>query len=167
MRKQEGGWRRRVSRGSSCPSRGHRRGRQRTYRGIHENCFYARFASSPDTTTTCARDDGRDDTAPYWTALRKYNGAPLLRCVHPNHDVGVGATPPPRSAPCAPPPSRLVPVGRLFFPILLSLVPPPPPGHSARNEDYPLTCLPLCRSPAVLAAPLVVVLLFLSSWSPF
>lgn len=48
---------------------------------------------------TCAREHGRDDTAPYWTALRKYNGAPLLRYVHPNHDVGVGATPPPRSAP--------------------------------------------------------------------
>lgn len=54
--------------------------------------FYARF-TSPDTTTTYARDGGRDDTAPYWTALRKYNGAPLLRYVHPNLDVGVGATP--------------------------------------------------------------------------
>jgi len=54
---------------------------------------FTRVSQDPDTITTCARDDGRDDTAPYWTALRKYNGAPLLRYVHPNLDVGVGATP--------------------------------------------------------------------------
>lgn len=63
---------------------------------------------------TCARDDGRDDTAPYWTALRKYNGAPLLRCVHPNLDVGVGAAPLPRSERVYAS-SPLGGAGRLFF----------------------------------------------------
>lgn len=99
------------------PSRGHRdvsvwkggrrRRRQRRW------WFYARF-TSPDTTMTCARDDGRDDTAPYWTALRKYNGAPLLRSVHPNLDVGVGAAPLPRSERVYAS-SPLDGAGRLFF----------------------------------------------------
>lgn len=106
---------------------------------------------------TCARDDGRDDTAPYWTALRKYNGAPLLRCVHPILDVGVGAAPLPRS-------ERVYassPLGRasrlffLSFYLASSTALICPPRRSPFN------------SPGVLATILVVVLLFLfPSWSP-
>lgn len=115
----------RVSRGSHSrrgTGRGRSgRGRWRRRRRRQRRWFYARF-TSPDTTTTCTRDGGRDDTAPYWTALRKYNGAPLLRYVHPNLDVGVGATPLTPlaiSAVCVPPSSGLVRRSPLL-PILLS-----------------------------------------------
>lgn len=122
----------RENTGRECLRRGRRWWRRRW--------FYARFIS-PDTATTCARDGVRDDTAPYWTALRKYNGAPLLRYVHPN--LGVGATPLPRSAVCVSPLSRLVrrspllPYPFIFRPPLFQailrnnhpLIPPAPSRH--------------------------------------
>lgn len=83
---------------------------------------------------TCARDDGRDDTAPYWTALRKYNGAPLLRCVHPILDVGVGAAPLPRSERVYAS-SPLVLVVSSSYPFISR----PPPPSSVRRDDHPLT----------------------------
>lgn len=120
--------------------------------------FNAAFTSPDTTTTTCARDGGRDDTAPYWTALRKYNGAPLLRCVYPNLGVGVGATPLPRSA------ARPSPVGTgpsvPLLPILLSSILHRPRSSSAT------TTVRLPPAPAVLAALLLAVILLFLSLSP-
>lgn len=116
---------------------------------------------------TCARDDGRDDTAPYWTALRKYNGAPLLRCVHPNLDVGVGAAPLPRSERVYAS-SPLGGAGRLFFlsfylssSTALVCSPRRPPF----NSPGVLADTPSSSSPPTILAVLFLLFL-LPSWSP-
>lgn len=119
---------------------------------------------------TCARDDGRDDTAPYWTALRKYNGAPLLRCVHPILDVGVGAAPLPRSERVY----AFSPLGgasRLFFLsfyLASSTALVCPPRRLPFNSPGVLAGTSSLLASAILAVLfLVVVLLFLlPSWSP-
>jgi len=125
---------------------------------------FTRVFASPDTTT-------RAHTTTVGTILRPI-GRPCANIMAPlscgastpSTDVGVGATPPPRSTPSYVflPRREDWSVGRLFFPILLSSIPPPP--SAILRGDYPLTPsrtrARTPRSPSFL--PLRVVFLFLS-----
>lgn len=169
----------RVSRGSH-PRRDTGRGRSGGGGGGDgdgDGGGFTRVFTSPDTTTTYARDGGRDDTAPYWTALRKYNGAPLLRYVHPNLDVGVGATPLTPLAIYRMRPT-LVGTGSSVASFSYPFIFRPPSPSAILRDGHPLTPPALSRQPssppssflharsALPAFPPLFVLVFFSRrWS--